>query len=99
MSAGHGHDRVTAQMVEILTKIHGELAALHSDFNLFRDETRGELTDIRGELVAFKDEARAALTEIRDDFHAIRGELIDTRADHAARLRKLEEAVFKTAAE
>jgi hypothetical protein len=99
MSTGNGHDPATKQMVEILTKIHGELAALRSDFNAFRDETRGELTDIRGELVAFKDETRTVLTDIRADVHAIRGELIDTRGDHAARLRRLEDAVFKTAAE
>jgi hypothetical protein len=99
MSSGNGHDPATKQMVEILTKIHAELAALHSDLNAFRDETRGELTDIRGELVAFKDETRTALTEIRADVHAIRGEFIDTRSDHAARIRRLEEAVFKTAAE
>jgi hypothetical protein len=99
MGTGNGHDPATAQMVEILTKIHGELAALHKDFNAFRDETRGELTDIRGELVAFKDETRTALTDIRDDFHAIHGELIETRSDHATRIRRLDDAVFKTAAE
>jgi uncharacterized coiled-coil DUF342 family protein len=101
---GNGHDPITVQMVEILQKIHGEIAGLRREFNDFRDETRGELTDIRGELREIHHEiadTNVRLTTTNERLEDLRSEMrAGFRRESAldVRVTRLEEAVFKPAA-
>ena len=96
-----GHDLLTVPMVDILGKIHVELVGMREALN----GTNARLDTTNAELAAFKAEVRNELSGLRVDVHAgldeVRREVHDLRTelreDLGARVRRLEEAVFKRA--
>jgi hypothetical protein len=94
MSKDNGHDPLTVQMVDLLREIRDGIKATNASLEAFRDETRGELTDIRGELREIHHEiaeTNVRVTDLRNDMREQLGGPVE------ARLRRLEDAVFKKA--
>lgn len=111
MSQGNGHDPATAQMVEILHKIHVELVGVRAavnDLSVRLDATNARLDATNARLDAFREEVREDLGALRADVTGIRNELgslrVELRVDldelrgsYEGRLARLEAAVFKKA--
>jgi chromosome segregation ATPase len=105
MATGNGQDPATIQMVELLGAIYREMQGMRGELNGMRSELNGMRSELRAtneRLDTLHDDVvdlRADVHELRAEVHAIREDLVNTKGDHAARLRRLEDAVFKPAAE
>jgi archaellum component FlaC len=108
MSKDNGHDPATVQMVDILHRIHGELVGVRDELkatNARLDTLHDDVLDLHADLIGVNGRLDV-LTERVDKLEAkvekvgdhIGGVVLDMH-DHAARLRRLEETVFKPAAE
>jgi hypothetical protein len=102
MAGENGHDRVTAQMVELLGKIHAELVGVNKRV----DETRDAVLDLVAEvhatngrldvLTARVDKLDARVEKISDRLDGLTLDIHDMR-NHEERITRLEEAVFNKA--
>jgi hypothetical protein len=93
----NGHDPIAVEMLAVLKGMAADIAGIRGDVSALNgrvDALGADLSSVKNELSSLRAETRAEFILLREEVHELRTEL---REDLGARVRKLEEAVFKKA--